>query len=179
MLFVLIALTMPPLMFMATPDDIAYLWLAGDHYKWRGMRSCGISEEYITGDKTPYEKFKAWASAMPNLIGNPLYYWTHLELKNYFGIDDVLCEETCEEIWNKCNECLEKDEFSAKNLILKSGVEIMQMLHDLHKEGNTIIIITHDLNIAKQAERIAEKQRVHTDILTNANRNRTSLAFKI
>ena len=69
-----------------TPEDIAYLWLAGDHYKWRGMRSCGISEEYITGDKTPYEKFKAWASAMPNLIGNPLYHWTHLELQRYFDI---------------------------------------------------------------------------------------------
>ena len=68
------------------PSDLAYLWLAGDHYKWRAMRSCGISEEYITGNKSPYEKFKAWAKAMPNIIGNPLYHWRHLELQRYFDI---------------------------------------------------------------------------------------------
>lgn len=101
------------------------LFLGGDHYKWRQMRSAGIDEEYITGNADDFEKFKKFASVMPMLIGNPLYHWTHLELKRYFDIDETLDEDSAERIWNKCNECLEKDEFSAKNLILKSGVEII------------------------------------------------------
>ena len=101
------------------------LFLGGDHYKWRQMRSFGIDEEYITGNADDFEKFKAYASVMPYLIGNPLFHWTQLELKRYFDIDEILCEETCEEIWNKCNEMLRKDEFSAKNLILKSNVEVV------------------------------------------------------
>ncbi len=106
-----------------TPDDIAYLWLSGDHYKWRGMRSCGISEEYITGDKTPYEKFKAWASAMPNLIGNPLYHWTHLELQRYFDIYEPLSPATCDEIWEKANAKIKAGGFTPRELIEKSNVK--------------------------------------------------------
>ncbi len=105
-----------------TPEDIAYLWLAGDHYKWRGMRSCGISEEYITGDKTPYEKFKAWASAMPNFIGNPLYHWTHLELQRYFDIHEPLSPATCDEIWEKANAKIKAGGFTPRELIEKSNV---------------------------------------------------------
>lgn len=106
-----------------TPEDIAYLWLAGDHYKWRGMRSCGISEEYITGDKTPYEKFNAWASAMPNLIGNPLYHWTHLELQRYFDIYEPLSPATCDEIWEKANAKIKAGGFTPRELIEKSNVK--------------------------------------------------------
>ncbi len=105
-----------------TPEDIAYLWLAGDHYKWRGMRSCGISEEYITGDKSPYEKFKAWAWAMPNLIGNPLYHWTHLELQRYFDIYEPLSPATCDEIWEKANAKIKAGGFTPRELIEKSNV---------------------------------------------------------
>lgn len=101
------------------------LFLGGDHYKWRQMRSAGIDEEYITGDAEEFEKFKKFASVMPMLVGNPLYHWTHLELKRYFDIDDILSEDTAETIWNKCNEMLKRDDFSAKNLILKSGVEVI------------------------------------------------------
>ncbi len=101
------------------------LFLGGDHYKWRQMRTNGIDERLITGDGDDYEKFRAFASIMPSLIGNPLYHWTHLELKRYFDIDEVLCEESCERIWNKCNECLKKPEFSAQNLIKRSNVEII------------------------------------------------------
>ena len=101
------------------------LFLGGDHYKWRQMRTNGIDEEYITGSADEYEKFRAFARTMPLLIGNPLYHWTHLELKRYFGIDKTLSEDTCEEIWNKCNECLAKDEYRAKELILRSGVEVI------------------------------------------------------
>lgn len=101
------------------------LFLGADHYKWRQMRSNGIDEEYITGAAPDYEKFLAFAKTLPLLIGNPMYHWTHLELKNYFGIDEELNEESCERIWNKCNELLSKPEFSAKNLIKRSGVEVI------------------------------------------------------
>ena len=101
------------------------LFLGGDHYKWRQMRTNGIDEEYITGNANEYEKFKAFAQTMPYLIGNPLYHWTHLELKRYFGIDETLDENSCERIWNKVNECLAKPEFSAQNLIKRSNVEII------------------------------------------------------
>ena len=101
------------------------LFLGGDHYKWRQMRTNGIDEEYITGSADEYEKFREFAKTMPYLLGNPIYHWTHLELKRYFGIDATLSEETCEEIWNRCNECLKLDEFSAKNLIRRSNVEVI------------------------------------------------------
>ncbi len=101
------------------------LFLGGDHYKWRQMRTNGIEEKYITGDADDYEKFKAFARTMPLLIGNPLYHWTHLELKRYFEIDETLSEETCEMIWNKCNECLKKDEFRTKELIKRSNVDVI------------------------------------------------------
>ena len=101
------------------------LFLGGDHYKWRQMRTNGIDEEYITGGADEYEKFKAFARTVPYLIGNPLYHWTHLELKRYFDIDETLNEESCERIWNKVNECLAKPEYSAQNLIKRSNVEII------------------------------------------------------
>ena len=104
------------------PEDIAYLWLAGDHYKWRGMRSCGISEDYITGDKSPYEKFKAWAEAVPNFIGNPLYHWTHLELQSYFDIYEPLSPATCDAIWEKANNKIKAGGFTPRELIEKSNV---------------------------------------------------------
>ena len=104
------------------PSDIAELWLSGDHYKWRGMRSCGISEEYITGDKSHYEKFKAWASAMPNLIGNPLYHWTHLELQRYFDIYEPLSPSTCDDIWERANAKIKAGGFTPRELIEKSNV---------------------------------------------------------
>ena len=101
------------------------LFLGGDHYKWRQMRTNGIDEELITGAGDDYEKFKAFASTMPYLIGNPLYHWTHLELKRYFDISETLSEDTCEAIWNKCNECLAKPEFRAQELIKRSNVEVV------------------------------------------------------
>ena len=101
------------------------LFLSGDHYKWRQMRSNGVPEKYITGDADEYEKFRAFAKTMPKLIGNPLYHWTHLELKRYFDIDETLSEESCERIWNRCNECLAKPEFRAQELIKRSGVEVI------------------------------------------------------
>lgn len=101
------------------------LFLGGDHYKWRQMRTNGVDEKYITGDAPDYEKWLAFAKTMPYLLGNPLYHWTHLELKRYFDIDTILCEESAREIWDKVNECLAKDEFSTQGLIKRSGVEVI------------------------------------------------------
>jgi len=101
------------------------LFLSGDHYKWRQMRSAGIDEEYITGNGDDFEKWCAFAKIMPNLIGNPLYHWTHLELKRYFDIDLILCEETARDIWDIINEKLANDDFSCRNLIKKSNVEVI------------------------------------------------------
>lgn len=101
------------------------LFLGGDHYKWRQMRSNGVSEEYITGDKDDFEKFQMWAKTMPLLIGNPLYHWTHLELLRYFGISDALTPENAKQIWDCCNEQLSDASFSAQNLIKRSNVEVI------------------------------------------------------
>lgn len=101
------------------------LFLGGEHYKWRQMRTMGIDEEYITGDVDDYEKWVCFAKTMPYLIGNPLYHWTHLELKRYFGIDTMLSEDTAKEIWDKVNEKLLGGGFSCRDLIRKSNVEVI------------------------------------------------------
>ena len=101
------------------------LFLGGDHYKWRQIRTAGVPEELITGDADEFEKFKMFAKTLPGLIGNPLYHWTHLELKRYFDIDETLNEESCEHIWNNVNECLAKPEYRAQELIRRSNVEII------------------------------------------------------
>ena len=107
------------------PRSITALWLDGDHYKWRAMRSCGIDEEYITGDATDYEKFKKWAETLPNLIGHPLYHWTHLELQRYFGIYEPLTPATCDSIWANANAQIEKGGFTPRELIEKSNVKLV------------------------------------------------------
>ena len=84
-------------------DNIGEIWLGGDHYKWRLMRGIGIDEKYITGDSTWKEKFINYASALELALGNPLYHWSHMELKQFFGINEPLTSENAEEIWNKAN----------------------------------------------------------------------------
>ena len=106
-------------------DNLGELFLGGDHYKWRMMRSFGVDEKYVTGDASFKEKFRAFAGALQFAIGNPLYHWTHLELKTYFGIDECLTEENADEIYEKCTEMLRKDEFSCRNLIKNSNVEVV------------------------------------------------------
>jgi len=105
--------------------NLTELWLGGDHYKWRAMRSCGVEEKYITGDSTDYEKFLAYARVMPSLIGNPLYHWTHLELQRYFDCDLILSEETAEEIWNLTTVKLADPSMRVREIIKKSRVEIL------------------------------------------------------
>lgn len=106
-------------------DTITQVWLGGDHYKWRQMRSNGVEERYITGDASDREKFQKWAETLPKLIGNPLYHWSHLELKKYFGYTGYLNGDTAEEVWNLCNETLHQDTMSVRNMIRQSGVTLI------------------------------------------------------
>ena len=106
-------------------DNITELWLGQDHYKWRVLRTNGIDEEYITGNRSNKEKFDAFAKTIPYTIGNPMYHWTHLELQRYFGITTVLNDETKDSIYEQCNEMLKKPEFSVRNLLLRMNVAAM------------------------------------------------------
>jgi glucuronate isomerase len=105
--------------------NITEVWLYGDHYKWRLMRANGIDEKYITGDADDYEKFIAYAKTIPLAIGNPIYHWTHLELKRYFGISDVLNDKTANSIWERANEVINREDFSARNILKKSKVKVV------------------------------------------------------
>lgn len=106
-------------------NNITEVWLGGDHYKWRAMRSCGVPEYYITGDASPAEKFQKWAETIPNLIGNPLYHWTHLELQRYFGISEPLTGDNAMEIYEKCNAILAQSDMSVRGIIRKSNVQLI------------------------------------------------------
>ena len=106
-------------------DNITQVWLGGDHYKWRFMRSCGVDEKYITGDASDYEKFCKWAECLGKAIGNPLFHWSHLELQRYFGYNGVLNKNTADEVWNLCNEKLQQPSMSVRNLIKQSNVTLI------------------------------------------------------
>ncbi len=103
--------------------DITELWLAGDHYKWRAMRANGVPEEKITGGAASIEKFQAWAETVESCVGNPLYHWTHLELKFYFGITETLNSRNWQGVWQQCNDLLSQPGFTPRGLIQKSHVE--------------------------------------------------------
>ncbi|MCL4103546.1 UNVERIFIED_CONTAM: hypothetical protein GTU68_059625 [Idotea baltica] len=113
------------------PEDIANnrqfsnlfeIWLEGDHYKWRAMRANGVPEELVTGNGDPFEKFLAFAKTVPHTLRNPLYHWTHLELKRYFGIDELLDGNSAKRIWDQANEQLATPEFSAREILKRWDV---------------------------------------------------------
>ena len=106
-------------------ETITQVWLGGDHYKWRQMRSNGVEERYITGDASDREKFQKWAETLELAIGNPLYHWSHLELQRYFGYEGVLNGDTAEEVWNLCNAKLQEAGMTVRNLIRQSGVTLL------------------------------------------------------
>ncbi len=106
-------------------SNITQVWLGGDHYKWRQMRSNGVEEKYITGDADDREKFQKWAETLEKAIGNPLYHWSHLELQRYFGYHGVLNSDTAEEVWQLCNAKLQEPGMSARNLIKNSNVTLL------------------------------------------------------
>ena len=107
-------------------DNLTQAWLYGDHYKWRAMRANGVPEKYCTGDASDYEKFEKWAQTVPYTIRNPLYHWTHLELKRYFGISDKLLNpDTAREIYDTCSEMLQTPQFSVRNIMRKMNVKLI------------------------------------------------------
>ncbi len=106
-------------------ENITQVWLGGDHYKWRFMRSCGVEEKYITGDASDHDKFIAWAKCLGKAVGNPLYHWSHLELQRYFDYHGALSEKTAEEVWELCNKKLAQPDMSVRNIIKKSNVTLI------------------------------------------------------
>jgi glucuronate isomerase len=107
-------------------ENLTQAWLYGDHYKWRAMRTCGIAEKYITGDASDYEKFEKWAQTVPYCLRNPLYHWTHLELKKPFGVKDkLLGPETAREIYETCSEMLRAPQLSVRNIMRKANVKLV------------------------------------------------------
>lgn len=121
-------------------QDMTEIWINqghyGDHYKWRLMRANGVSEKYITGNAEPYEKFLKWAETIEKAVGNPLYEWTHLELRRFFAIDDLFNRQTAPEIWEKANQLLAQEEFKPRNLIKRCNVKAVgttdDPIDDLH-----------------------------------------------
>ncbi len=111
-------------------ETITQVWLGGDHYKWRVMRSNGVDEKYITGDATDREKFQKFSEALPRAIGNPMYHWCHLELKTYFGYEGDLNADTAEEVWNLCNAKLAEENMSVRGLIAQSNVAFIGTTDD-------------------------------------------------
>ena len=114
----------------ATFDNIAHAWLGGDHYKWRAMRSNGVSEADITGHEPDYRTFLAWAKTVPRLVGNPLYHWTHLELQRYFDIHEPLCAKSAPAIWEACNAQITRPEFGARSLLMRMKVRAVGTTDD-------------------------------------------------
>ena len=106
-------------------QNLTEIWLEGDHYKWRAMRINGVAERFCTGTASPYDKFAEWAKTVPYTMRNPLYHWTHLELKNYFGIRKVLDQTTSKEIYTECSAALQQDDFSVQSLLKRMNVEVV------------------------------------------------------
>ena len=112
-------------------NDLTEIWLEGDHYKWRALRTAGVEERLITGNATNYEKYLAWAKTVPLCIGNPLYHWTHLELRRPFGITNTLFNpQTADKIWQQCNEMLQDSRFSARGIMQQMNVKLVGTTDD-------------------------------------------------
>jgi glucuronate isomerase len=127
-------------------ENLTSIWLEGDHYKWRAMRALGIAEKYITGNATPVEKFKQWAYTVPYTLRNPLYHWTHLELKRYFEVSELLTPETGDKIFQQCSEKLQTGTFATQQLLEKMKVEVVcttddpsdDLQHHIKIKGNKL-----------------------------------------
>ena len=105
--------------------NLSEIWLAGDHYKWRAMRTNGVAERFCTGDASDWEKFEKWAETVPYTMRNPLYHWTHLELKTAFGVEKLLSPATAREIYDHCSAMLQQPEYSARGLMMRYNVEVV------------------------------------------------------
>lgn len=128
-------------------DNITDIWLKGDHYKWRAMRAFGIDENLITGNASDKEKFHAWIQTVPYTMGNPLYHWSHLELKKYFNYDEAIREENWEAMWEQLNRIVQSDSFSVQTLIKNSNVKVICTTDDPADNLEYHIKIAEDKNI--------------------------------
>jgi glucuronate isomerase len=106
-------------------ENITQIWLYGDHYKWRAMRANGVNERFITGDASDWEKFEKWAETVPYTVRNPLYHWTHLELRRYFGITELLNKDSARRIYEQCNALLQTPEYAVQGLLTKMNVKVV------------------------------------------------------
>jgi len=131
-------------------SDLTDIWLGGDHYKWRAMRTLGVAEEQITGAASAKEKFAAWAKSVPYLVGNPLYHWTHLELQRYFDIEDLLNEETADEVFAKCNDLLQTEAFRVRGLLAMQNVQVVSTTDDPVDDLKYHQLIAEDASIDLQ-----------------------------
>ena len=111
-------------------ENLTQIWIEGDHYKYRAMRANGVDEKFITGEASPYDKFQKWAQTVPYTLRNPLYHWTHLELKNYFGITTLLDANSAEAIYNEATTLLQKPEYSVRNILRKMNVKVVGTTDD-------------------------------------------------
>lgn len=129
-------------------ENITQVWLGGDHYKWRMIRANGVPEREITGDADDRTKFQRFAEALPRAIGNPMYHWTHLELKTYFGYNGVLNGDTAEEVWQLCNKKLQEDGLSVRGILQRSRVEMIGTTDDPADDLHWHEVIAADSTIA-------------------------------
>jgi glucuronate isomerase len=106
-------------------ENLTQIWLYGDHYKWRAMRTNGVHESYCTGNKPDFEKFQKWAETVPYTLRNPLYHWTHLELQRYFDVNEILNADSAERIYNECSAKLQTPEYSVRNILRKMNVKVV------------------------------------------------------
>ena len=111
-------------------ENLTQIWIEGDHYKYRVMRANGVDEKFITGNASPYDKFLKWAETVPYTLRNPLYHWTHLELKNYFGITTLLDSNSSKVIYNEATTLLQKPEYSVRNILRKMNVKVVGTTDD-------------------------------------------------
>ena len=129
-------------------DNLTQIWLYGDHYKWRAMRTNGVEEKYCTGDASDYEKFMKWAETVPYTLRNPLYHWTHLELKTAFGINIILNPKTAREVYDEASARLKTDEYSTRNIMRKFNVKLVCTTDD------PVDILKHHKRIRKDDSEI-------------------------
>ena len=125
--------------------DLTDIWLGGDHYKWRAMRTVGIEEQLITGNADPFDKLMAWAKTMPQLLGNPLYHWSHLELQRYFGINEPFNELSAKSIWDKTKDMLATDALSVSGIFAKFKVDAVGTTDDPADD----LAVHHAINTGK------------------------------
>ncbi|PCJ98242.1 MAG: glucuronate isomerase [Flavobacteriaceae bacterium] len=147
-----------------TFENMTNLWIDGDHYKWRAMRSLGVEEKYITGKSSDKDKFDKWAYTVPYTLRNPLFHWTHLELKRYFNVDVNFSPDTASEIYNHCNTLLQQPDYSARELVRKMNVKVVCTTDD------PIDDLSHHIKLKKSDYQVQVLPTFRPDNLINIDK---------